>query len=217
MPVLEFAVSVPAGDVDVVHTAVVKGRALGVVTLEGHMAGGHVADANDSEVANFALRDELLDFLVIPGVAVKEIDGNDAVASLDFANEVPLGTHVGGDGLFGEDVFMRSESAADLLGTGIRESEKADNVDGRIGEDGFGGLINGGGGDFLGGKLAGVIANIVDGGDFPQVVFEHGGYKTTAHPAVAEDARPEFFAHGYVLRVSVGGTTHRDSGHMGNR
>lgn len=98
VPGLVFTMRVPARDVDVVHAAIVERRALGVASFEGHMAGGQVADADNGEVADFTVLDELLNFFVIPGVAIEQVDGDKTVARFNFADELPFGFHVSGDG-----------------------------------------------------------------------------------------------------------------------
>jgi hypothetical protein len=195
VPGLVFASCVPTCDVDVVHAAIVKGRALGFMALEGHVARGHVADANDGEVADFALCDELLNFLVIPGVAVEQINRDETVAGFDFADELPFGFDVGRDGLFGKHMLAVGQGLADLLRTGICQGEQADGVDAGISKDGVGSAVDDGVRSVLRGEVAGLAADIVDRSHFPQGAFLHGGKKTAAHSPVAEDSRPEFRWH----------------------
>ena len=73
VPCLVFRAGVPAGDVHVVHAAVVEGRTFVFVSLAGCESRGHVADADDRQLADLALRDEVADGLVIPGIAQIEV------------------------------------------------------------------------------------------------------------------------------------------------
>src|SRR5690606_22036972 len=106
VPGLVFALGIPAGDIHVMHAAVVEWRAFRLVALGGHVAGGHVADAHYRQVADLAFGDESLDFLVVPGIAIEQVDRNKAVAGLDPPAQIPLGLAVGGDGLFRKNVFV---------------------------------------------------------------------------------------------------------------
>ena len=85
VPGVVLAAGVPAGDVDIVHAAVVEWRALGLVAFAGHVAGRHVADADDGKIADLAFLDEVDDFLVVPGVAIEEVHRNHLARSLDAA------------------------------------------------------------------------------------------------------------------------------------
>ena len=199
MPGVKFAFGVPAGDVDVVHAAVVERGAFGFMAFGGHVAGGHVADADDGEVADFAGGDVLLDFFVVPGVAVEHVDGDEAVGFFDFLDEGPFGFDVGGERFFGEDVFVVLEGAAEEIGAGVGEGEEADDFEGWVGED----LLGVGGYEGFGEELAGLFTGggveVADGGDFPGGVGHHGGDEAVAHASEADDSDAVAFGH-------VGGT-----------
>lgn len=79
MPGLVFTVGIPAGDVYVVHAAVVVGGTLIFVSLARCQSRSHVADAQDGKFANLAFIDKLLHSLVIPGVAQIKVDSGNAV------------------------------------------------------------------------------------------------------------------------------------------
>ena len=123
VPGLIFALRIPARDIDVVHSAIVEWRAFGIVAFERHVSGRHMADADHSQVADFTVGNEVLNFFVIPGVAVEQIDGNEAVAGLDLADELPFGRDVGSDRLFREHVLVELESLSNLRGPCVGESE----------------------------------------------------------------------------------------------
>jgi hypothetical protein len=82
---------------------------------------------------------------------VEEIDGDEAVAGLDLLGQLPFGLDVGCEWLLGEDVLVIRQSTANLFWTRIRESEKANGIDGRIGEDGIRRVVDGGSRDLFAG------------------------------------------------------------------
>ena len=61
------------------HAAVVERRAFGVMAFQRHVARCHVTDAKHRQIANLALGDEALNILVIPGIAVEQIHGDQTV------------------------------------------------------------------------------------------------------------------------------------------
>ena len=100
-----------------------------------------------------------------------------------------------------------------LLRPGIGESKQPNDVDGGIGEDRIGSLVNGGSGNIFCSEMARLATNVVNRGDFPNIIGEHRGHKTATHPAVAEDACSDL-AHG-ATQTMLGGSRkgHRDSRH----
>ena len=90
VPAPELRAGVPAGDVHVVHAAVVEGRSFVFVPLAGCQPRGHVADPDDGQFADLALFDEVFDGFVVPRIAQVEIDRREHVALLGQFDCLPL-------------------------------------------------------------------------------------------------------------------------------
>src|SRR5262245_18163722 len=76
---------------------------LRVVSFLRHMPRRHVAYANDGQIADLPIGNEALKVLVIPGVPVEEVNGDEAVASLDLTGQLPLRVNLSCKWLLGED------------------------------------------------------------------------------------------------------------------
>ena len=144
VPGFVFALRVPAGDVDVVHAAVMERRTFGIVAFQRHVAGRHVADADHGQIADLALGDEALDIFVIPGIAIEEIDGDEAVAGFDLVHEVPFCGYVGANRFFRQHVFPVCQSMANLLRACICQGEQTHGIDGRVAENRLRAFVDGG-------------------------------------------------------------------------
>ena len=155
VPGLVFAVGVPAGDIDIMHAAIVKGRPFGIVSFHGHMPGRHVADTDHSQITNLGLGDKPLYIFVIPRIPIEKVDRNEAVAGLDLAHQLPFGGHVGAERLFGQNVLAARQSSVDLLRPRVSQGEQSHHIDGGIGKDSIGSLVDGGVGDILPCELTG--------------------------------------------------------------
>ena len=105
------------------------------MAFAGHVAGGHVADANDSEVADLAFPDEVGDLFVVPGIPVEEVHGDHLAGSFDLVNQFPFRLGVYRDGFFGDHVQAGGQGFAQLSRTGIGQSEQADGIEALVGED----------------------------------------------------------------------------------
>jgi len=62
---------------------------------------------------------------VIPGVAIEQIDGDDAPGDLDRLDKAPPGPGVGGYRLFSQHMEVARKRLADQIGPSIGEREKA--------------------------------------------------------------------------------------------
>lgn len=195
MPGGVFAGGIPAGDIDVVHSAIVEWRAFGFVAFAGHMAGGHVADPDDCQIADLAFLDEVDDLLVVPGVAIEKIDGNHLAGGFDRLNQFPLGLGVNRDGLLGDHVQAGGQCFAHLSGTGICQSEQAHGVETLISED----LVlvgdDSGRGNSPAGQFARGRVHVTDIADVPQLALLHHRYKATTHSAKADNANAKLTIH----------------------
>ena len=124
MPGLVFTVGIPAGNVYVVHAAVVVGGTLIFVSLARRQSRSHVADAQDGQFANFAFIDKLLHSLVIPGVAQIKVDSSNAVILFNQVHNFPFLVNGIGNGFLRQDVLMASDSFLYLLFSGICQCKK---------------------------------------------------------------------------------------------
>ena len=95
-------------------------------------------DADHGEVADLALGDEALNVLVIPGIAIEKIDGDEAVAGFDLVDQVPFCGDVGANRFFRQHVFPVCQGMANLLRACISQGEQSDGIDRRVAENGFG-------------------------------------------------------------------------------
>ena len=120
-----------------------KGRPFGTVAFHGDVPRRHVADANHGQVANLALGDKPLYIFVIPRISIEKVDCDEAVAGLDLAHQLPFRGHVGAKRLFRQNVFAVRQSLVDLLRPRVRQGEQADRIDGGIGKDGLGRIVDG--------------------------------------------------------------------------
>jgi hypothetical protein len=66
---------------------------------------------------------------------------------------------------------------ANLLRACICQGEQTHGIDGRVAENGFRILVDGGVGKLFLGQSARLGANVVDGGDLPKIVIPHRGNK----------------------------------------
>ena len=112
VPFLIFALGVPASDVNIVHSTVVKRRTFRFVTLGGHVAGRHVANPQDRQIADFSLGDERPHILVIPRVSVEQINRDEPIAGLDFLDQLPFRLDIRRQRFLGDDMFFRLQRRA---------------------------------------------------------------------------------------------------------
>ena len=124
MPALVFTVGIPAGDVYVVHAAVVVGGTLIFVSLARCQSRSHVADAQDGKFANLAFIDKLLHSLVIPGVAQIKVDSGNAVILFNQVHNFPFLINGVGNGFLRQDVLMAPDSFLYLFFSGICQCKK---------------------------------------------------------------------------------------------
>ena len=87
MPVGVLATSVPAGEVHVVHATVVEGWSFRLVAFGRQEVRRQVCDVKDGQLPDLPRRDELAHRPVVPGVAVEEVNRDQAVARLDRAQQ----------------------------------------------------------------------------------------------------------------------------------
>src|SRR5690348_1357596 len=135
VPGLVFTLGVPARDVHVMHAAVMKRRALGIMALERHVSGRHMTNANHSEFSNLAVCDETLNFLVIPSVAVEQIHSYEPITRLNFANQLPFRGNVCTHRLLRQDMLAAGQSLTNLERPRIGKREQANDINGTVREN----------------------------------------------------------------------------------
>ena len=124
MPGLVFTVGIPAGDVYVVHAAVVVGGTLIFVSLARRQSRSHVADAQDSQFANLAFIDKLLHSLVIPGVPQIKVDSGNAIILFNQVHNFPFLINGIGNGFLRQDMLIAPDSFLYLFFSGICQCKK---------------------------------------------------------------------------------------------
>jgi hypothetical protein len=160
------------------------------VSLAGHEAGRHVADANDGQLADLSAGDEREDLLVIPGVAIEQIDGDDAPGDLDRLDKAPPGPGVGGDRLFSQHMEVARKRLADQIGPSIGEREKADRVQAelsRISEQCVGVRVDRGVGQSGPREVPRRLAGVGDCSNHVAAVRLHRVDERAAHASAAHD------------------------------
>ena len=117
------------------HAAVVECRAFELVPFAGGQSRGHVADPDDGQLADLALGDEILDRIVIPGVAQIEVDRGEERRVFSQFHGFPFVFDVVGNGFFGNDVFSAGESLFDLRFPRVGQGEQSHGLYGGVVED----------------------------------------------------------------------------------
>ncbi len=132
---LIFAAGIHPGGIHIVHSAVVERRAFGTVPLLRHMAGSHMADANNGQLSDLAFADEIHNYLVVPRRTVEHIHRHHPIGALHHSHDIPLGFDGLGDGFFEQQVFAGSQPFTNLFGAGVGKGEKTDYIHRRVGEN----------------------------------------------------------------------------------
>ena len=102
---LVLRIGIPTGYVDIVHAAVVEGRAFEFVPFSWGESWCHVADAYDGEFAYLSALDEVLHGLGVPCVSEVEVDGAELVCRLLELDHVPFLAEFVGEWFLADDVF----------------------------------------------------------------------------------------------------------------
>src|SRR5271166_6293476 len=87
------------------------------------------------------------------------------------------------------------QSLANLLGARIRQREQSHRIDRPVAKDRLGIVVDRRVGNLLSSQTAGWAADVIDGGDIPKLVFQHGGNEFSPHPAVPQNPNPELSWH----------------------
>jgi hypothetical protein len=101
-----------------------------------------VADADYGEVSDFAFGNEALNILVIPGIAIEQINGDQAVAGFNLMHQVPFDGHIGADRFFRQHVLVVGKGMANLLWSRIGQGKQAYGINGWVVKDGIGTLVD---------------------------------------------------------------------------
>ena len=170
------------------HAAVVEGRTLVFVSFAGCESRGHVADADDRQLADLALRDEVADGLVIPGIAQIEVHRREQGRFFGQLHGLPLLFGAFGDRFFRNDVFPGGDGLFDLFLAGVGQGEKPHDLDLGIVENHL--FV---GDDFRSGsqfmrQLPGFGRKVADIYDIPFSAFLHFVEVETSHSSETDQA-----------------------------
>ena len=168
------------------HAAVVERRPFILVPFARSEPGRHVADAHDGQFADLALSDEILDRIVVPGVAQIEVHRREERCAFGHLHGFPFVFDAVGDGFFGNDVFARRKSLFDLCFARVCQGEESYDLNRGIVENE---LLVGNDpclrSEFMR-QVAGFGANVADVGDLPLSAFAELLEIEAAHAAEAD-------------------------------
>ena len=104
--------------------------AQGKAAFKRHVARRHMADPDDRQLTDLALCDEAPDILVVPGIAIEQVDGDEAVAGFDLAHQLPFGGDIGAQRLFRQYMLVVGQGLPNLLRPGIGQGKQSHGIDG---------------------------------------------------------------------------------------
>ena len=100
--------------------------------LSRRQAGGHVADADNGQLANLAPPDKFLDRVVIPRATQIKIHRAQRLGFLHATHGLPLALDRIRHRLFRHDMLPASHRLPDLPQAGIRQGEQSDDLNLRV-------------------------------------------------------------------------------------